>query len=342
VREWLDYLRGSLDRHLAREYGIDAESSEAFEPWRASHQPFHWFVEFYGIMNSGGFDVIIGNPPYLERSKLGGQYVPKGFRTISCKDIYAWVVERTYSLRIRSSRLGLIIPVSIASSASFAPLRGVVNQAPSMAWLAHFANRPGQLFEGAQNRLTIFLMVDTAGESACFSTRYHRWDSRGNERDALFALIEYAALGPLMGAFHGFLPKVGRPAAASFLKKIHRTSTLGSLLEASSKFPLFWVRVPGYFCQFFLRPPMARPEKGGHPRVRGEVKDLFLDSEKVQRAVHAILNSSTYYSFFCAYTDCRHINSSDVVQFPIDITEFRDQTQALLVALSKQLEESMG
>jgi hypothetical protein len=27
--------------------------------WQASHEPFHWFVEFYGIMNSGGFDVIV-------------------------------------------------------------------------------------------------------------------------------------------------------------------------------------------------------------------------------------------------------------------------------------------
>ncbi len=39
---------------------------EAFAQWKASHQPFHWFVEFYGIMHGGGFDVIIGNPPYVE------------------------------------------------------------------------------------------------------------------------------------------------------------------------------------------------------------------------------------------------------------------------------------
>ena len=43
---------------------------------------------------SGGFDVIIGNPPYVERSKLTGSYRPLNLCTLSCRDIYAWVVER--------------------------------------------------------------------------------------------------------------------------------------------------------------------------------------------------------------------------------------------------------
>ena len=32
--------------------------------------PFHWFVEFYGIMHKGGFDVVIGNPPYINCKSL--------------------------------------------------------------------------------------------------------------------------------------------------------------------------------------------------------------------------------------------------------------------------------
>ena len=37
-----------------------------FEKWLKSYQPFHWFAEFYEIIQGGGFDVIIGNPPYVE------------------------------------------------------------------------------------------------------------------------------------------------------------------------------------------------------------------------------------------------------------------------------------
>jgi hypothetical protein len=37
------------------------------------------------------------------------------------------------------------------------------------------------------------------------------------------------------------------------------------------------------------------------------------------RVTHALLNSSTYYQFFTAYTDGRHINPSDVVDSPFDL-----------------------
>lgn len=32
--------------------------------------PFHWKVDFAEIINEGGFDIIIGNPPYLENKKI--------------------------------------------------------------------------------------------------------------------------------------------------------------------------------------------------------------------------------------------------------------------------------
>ena len=66
LRDKLSALSLELDRYLARDYGIDPDKAKAFATWRESHQPFHWFAEFYGGMREGGFDVVIGNPPYLE------------------------------------------------------------------------------------------------------------------------------------------------------------------------------------------------------------------------------------------------------------------------------------
>ncbi len=64
-------LGAKLDGFLAAEYGIDehhytdpAQYAARLAQWKQSHRPFHWFVEFYGIVHArGGFDVIIGNPP---------------------------------------------------------------------------------------------------------------------------------------------------------------------------------------------------------------------------------------------------------------------------------------
>ena len=47
LRERLESLSDELDRYLATEYGVNSIDSGAYDAWRASHQPFHWFVEFY-------------------------------------------------------------------------------------------------------------------------------------------------------------------------------------------------------------------------------------------------------------------------------------------------------
>jgi hypothetical protein len=70
LRDRLAGLSLELDRYLARDYGIDPGKAKAFNAWRESHQPFHWFAEFYGVMREGGFDVVIGNPPYVAYQDL--------------------------------------------------------------------------------------------------------------------------------------------------------------------------------------------------------------------------------------------------------------------------------
>ena len=60
----LQELEDELNLYLAEEYGVDPNKQSDYEKWLNSHKPFHWFIAFYGILEAGGFDVIIGNPPY--------------------------------------------------------------------------------------------------------------------------------------------------------------------------------------------------------------------------------------------------------------------------------------
>ncbi|MFM9158515.1 MAG: Eco57I restriction-modification methylase domain-containing protein, partial [Dolichospermum sp.] len=108
LQESLDSLNEELNEYLAREYGIDVQKKQELEKWKLSHRPFHWFVEFYSILSHSGFDVIIGNPPYLEKSKLSGAYSVLSYKTITCPDIYAWFIERALKIKNNKSRIGLI------------------------------------------------------------------------------------------------------------------------------------------------------------------------------------------------------------------------------------------
>jgi hypothetical protein len=82
LQKRLKSLEDELNRHLAGECGVKPSNQNAYAKWLQAHQPFHWFVEFYGILSSGGFDVIIGNPPYAEIPKdLGRPLLVKTFKS---------------------------------------------------------------------------------------------------------------------------------------------------------------------------------------------------------------------------------------------------------------------
>ncbi len=55
LRGRLKQLEDELNRYLAGEYEVDPEKKDAYEKWLKSHRPFHWFVDFYGIINHDGF-----------------------------------------------------------------------------------------------------------------------------------------------------------------------------------------------------------------------------------------------------------------------------------------------
>ncbi len=74
LRDKLRALEKELNHFLARESSVNPAKEAAYEKWLDSHQPFHWFVEFYGIMQNGGFDIAIGNPPYISAAKVTRDY----------------------------------------------------------------------------------------------------------------------------------------------------------------------------------------------------------------------------------------------------------------------------
>ena len=132
LRDRLRSLADELDRLLATEYGVDPNKTAVYNAWRASHQPFHWFVEFYGIMSKGGFDVVIGNPPYVEYSKVKSDYTVRGYETEDCGNLYAMCIQRFVHLLGTSRKFGVIVPISSVSTPRMLPLMRQLASASSI------------------------------------------------------------------------------------------------------------------------------------------------------------------------------------------------------------------
>ena len=212
LRARLSTLTDELDTYLAAEYGIDVTDGAACAAWRQSHQPFHWFAEFYGIMSKGGFDVVIGNPPYVATKIIKyslGRHVGHRY-----PDIYAHVLIRSMALTVSAGRSSMIVPLSVTFSRDFISLRGAVCDWGA-AWLSSFDNIPAALFAGVSQRCTIWVGHES-GKGLLVAPMY-RW--RSATRPHLMANIAYVSIDTSAVALNG-APKLGEDSHAGVFQHI--------------------------------------------------------------------------------------------------------------------------
>ncbi|MFN3982119.1 MAG: Eco57I restriction-modification methylase domain-containing protein, partial [Caldilinea sp.] len=132
-------LEDELNRLLARVYGVEVEQDAEYRRWLASHKPFHWFVEFYGVLARGGFDVIVGNPPYVEYSKVKNEFAITGYSTIDGGNLYVFVLERAIRLLSVEGCLGMITPMSLVSTDRIATLRTLLLNEMDRVYLSNYS-----------------------------------------------------------------------------------------------------------------------------------------------------------------------------------------------------------
>lgn len=81
---------------------------------------FHWFLEFPEIVQRGGFDCILGNPPYLWGQALSGKYGYEFCNYIRCayppaglSDLVVFFVRRMFALVTKEGHVAFITTNSI-------------------------------------------------------------------------------------------------------------------------------------------------------------------------------------------------------------------------------------
>lgn len=128
-------------------------------------KPFDWEVHFRKIMEEGGFDVIIGNPPYVRIQTLVRDQVAffnQHYASASGNyDIYILFVERALQLLKPGGILGFILPHKFFQAAYGKGLRKVITDQRCLMEIVNF--RDNQIFEGSSTyTCLLFLQKDGA------------------------------------------------------------------------------------------------------------------------------------------------------------------------------------
>ncbi len=131
-----------------------------------------------GDLKKGGFDVVIGNPPYIriqamkEWAPLEVEIYKRCYNTArkGNYDIYVVFVEKGLNLLNRSGLLGFILPHKFFNAKYGEALRELVAEGKHLSEIIHFGDQ--QIFEGATN-YTCLLFLDKQARKNFHFVRAH-------------------------------------------------------------------------------------------------------------------------------------------------------------------------
>lgn len=125
---------------------------------RAEWLPLDWHAIFPAIMARGGFDVVIGNPPFLSYSGRQAiaidpavrRYLRARYRRAAWPAAHAYFIERA-AMALARRRIAFVVPDQVGHLAGYAPTRALL---PGLIEARYWGE---EIFDGATTPILTFV-----------------------------------------------------------------------------------------------------------------------------------------------------------------------------------------
>lgn len=165
------WLKTARNRHRLQNLEATIKAGDSLiddSEW--TQRPFDWRAAFPDVFAQGGFDVVIGNPPYvrMELIKPVKPYLEKAYVVAADRtDLYAYFFEQGVRILKNGGRLGFISSSTFFRTGSGANLRTFLGDNVAVETVIDFGDL--QIFEGVTTYPAILTMRKQAAEGGTLS-----------------------------------------------------------------------------------------------------------------------------------------------------------------------------
>jgi type I restriction-modification system DNA methylase subunit len=266
------------------------------------------------------FDIIIGNPPYVEDNKSD---------TIPLKkygNVYANVLENSSNCLASDGAMGFIIPLSYISTPRMKKIRNILLSKLSEQYILSYCDRPDCLFPAVHQKLSILIGKHRVNkeESRIYTGNYQFWYKE--ERENLFENVP---------AIHNrfvkeeYIPKLGSLYDQIVYKKVTENQKSLFTLLTEGDVPVYLNMRAAFWIKAF------REEHNS-----GEYKKYGCSSKEMANLCFCILNSSLFWWYWISVSDCWHITNKELKGFTVPNMDSYQKVNALAKKLENKLEKT--
>lgn len=257
------------------------------------------------------FDLIIGNPPYVERTRVS-----------KYGNIYADVIENASHFVTNKGVMGFIVPLSYVATPRMSGIRDAMESTFSKQLIANYADRPASLFTRVHQKLTILIATNNSEQKGVYVSNYKYFYKE--TRKTIFRPKELVKLP----CDYGFYPKVGSDLELSIFDKIYGGNPFNFDNLKQKDGDSIYLNMRGYFWNkaFTFNPGSSEYKEFKYP-------------SHIRNYILCLMNSSLFWFYWVVMSDCWHITGRELSSFTVNMGT--DINYKKFDHLAKELEDRL-